>query len=60
VPEGILCAGQHGLHGLHGGHQKRCGFTTIESEWWHFSDADCMDYLRTDYDLNAVPRVICG
>ena len=40
------------------GVMKRCGFTTIDSEWWHFSDSDCMDYLRTDHDLNAVLRVI--
>jgi D-alanyl-D-alanine dipeptidase len=40
------------------GVMRRCGFTTIDSEWWHFSDSDCMQYLRTDHDLNKVLRVI--
>ncbi|MHB1314458.1 MAG: M15 family metallopeptidase [Christensenellales bacterium] len=35
-----------------------CGFTTIESEWWHFSDTACMAYLRTDYDLDKLLCVI--
>ncbi len=37
---------------------KSCGFRTIETEWWHFVDVDSNQYLRTDYDLNSVLRVI--
>lgn len=38
---------------------KDCGFRTIETEWWHFVDTDNEQYLRTDYDLNSLLRVIC-
>jgi len=37
---------------------KSCGFSTISSEWWHFSDTDHKQYLRTDHDLDALLRVI--
>lgn len=37
---------------------RSCGFTTINSEWWHFSDTDALKYLRTDHDLNNVQRII--
>lgn len=37
---------------------KACGFATIDSEWWHFTDTDKMDYLRTDHDLSSLLRVI--
>ncbi|MFA5675661.1 MAG: M15 family metallopeptidase [Christensenellales bacterium] len=37
---------------------RSCGFTTINSEWWHFSDTDALEYLRTDHDLNNVQRII--
>lgn len=36
-----------------------CGFKTIDTEWWHFVDTDNAKYLRTDYDLNSLLRVIC-
>lgn len=37
---------------------KDCGFSTISSEWWHFTDTNCMQYLRTDYDLENMLKVI--
>lgn len=37
---------------------KSCGFDTIESEWWHFTDTENKGYLRTDYDLNSLLRII--
>ena len=37
---------------------KSCGFSTINSEWWHFSDTEYNNYLRTDYDLKTVMQVI--
>jgi D-alanyl-D-alanine dipeptidase len=37
---------------------KKCGFDTIESEWWHFTDTKSKEYLRTDYDLNSLLRII--
>jgi len=37
---------------------ESCGFSTINSEWWHFSDKEYNNYLRTDYDLKTVLQVI--
>ena len=37
---------------------RSCGFSTINSEWWHFSDTEYNNYLRTDYDLKTVLQVI--
>ena len=37
---------------------RSCGFTTINSEWWHFSDSDALSYLRTDHDLNNILKII--
>ncbi len=30
---------------------RQCGFSTIESEWWHFSDTEEERYMVTDYDF---------
>lgn len=30
---------------------KSCGFTTISSEWWHFTDKDKATFMVLDYDL---------
>lgn len=40
------------------GIMRSCGFSTINSEWWHFSDTEYNNYLRTDYDLKTVLQVI--
>ena len=32
------------------------GFTTINSEWWHFSDSNAHDYQVLSIDLNRIPR----
>lgn len=37
---------------------KKAGFTTIQSEWWHFSDSESTRYMRTDYDLKAQTKII--
>ncbi len=34
-----------------------CGFTYINSEWWHFQDVDTQFYLPTDHPLDTVPLV---
>ena len=31
-----------------------CGFTSIESEWWHYSDSDKNLYMTTDIDLGSL------
>ena len=30
---------------------KKCGFTTISTEWWHFNDSDKAKFMVLDYDL---------
>ena len=30
---------------------KQCGFTTITTEWWHFTDTDKDQFMVLDYDL---------
>lgn len=32
---------------------KKCGFTTINSEWWHFNDSNKNKFMVLDYDLAA-------
>lgn len=34
-----------------------CGFTYINSEWWHFQDADTEHYLPTDHPIDTIPLV---
>ena len=34
-----------------------CGFTYINSEWWHFQDVNTVYYLPTDHPLDTVPLV---
>lgn len=41
------------------GVMESCGFSCIESEWWHFSDLDKARYMTTDIDLtklNMLPK----
>lgn len=33
---------------------KQCGFNSIESEWWHFSDTEKDKYMTTDIDLGSL------
>ena len=40
------------------GIMKKAGFTTIQSEWWHFSDSESSQYMRTDLDLKAQTKII--
>ena len=35
----------------------RCGFTYINSEWWHFQDVNTQNYLPTDHPIDLIPRV---
>ncbi len=30
---------------------KSCGFTTINTEWWHFTDSEKSKFMVLDYDL---------
>ncbi len=34
-----------------------CGFTYINSEWWHFQDKDTQNYLPTDHPIDEIPLV---
>lgn len=34
-----------------------CGFTYINSEWWHFQDVDTQHYLPTDHPIDGIPLV---
>lgn len=34
-----------------------CGFTYINSEWWHFQDVNTKYYLPTDHPLDLIPLV---
>lgn len=34
-----------------------CGFTYINSEWWHFQTADTQYYLPTDHPIDTIPLV---
>jgi len=33
----------------------QCGFTYINSEWWHFQDIDTKYYLPTDHPIDSIP-----
>jgi D-alanyl-D-alanine dipeptidase len=35
----------------------QCGFTYINSEWWHFQDVNTQYYLPTDHPLDKIPLV---
>ncbi len=35
----------------------RCGFTYINSEWWHFQDSAIEHYLPTDHPIDEIPLV---
>lgn len=35
----------------------QCGFTYINSEWWHFQDVDTKYYLPTDHPIDEIPLV---
>ncbi len=37
---------------------RKCGFTTIASEWWHFTDIDSDDFLSTDHKLTEQIKII--
>ena len=34
-----------------------CGFTYINSEWWHFQDSLAENYLPTDHPIDEIPLV---
>ena len=34
-----------------------CGFTYINSEWWHFQCENTRNYLPTDHPLDTIPLV---
>lgn len=34
-----------------------CGFTYINSEWWHFQDVNTKFYLPTDHPIDTIPLV---
>lgn len=34
-----------------------CGFTYINSEWWHFQDVDTQYYLPTDHPIDTIPLI---
>lgn len=40
------------------GIMKKCGFGTISSEWWHFTDTLSDDYMLTDHDLPDQIKII--
>ncbi len=39
---------------------KKCGFTTINSEWWHYNDSNKAKFMVLDYDLAADVQWIPG
>ena len=36
---------------------RNCGFTYINSEWWHFQDVNTQYYLPTDHPIDTIPLV---
>ena len=34
-----------------------CGFTYINSEWWHFQCVNTKNYLPTDHPIDEIPLV---
>lgn len=37
---------------------QSCGFSYINSEWWHFQDENAKYYLPVDFPLDTVPLVV--
>lgn len=35
-----------------------CGFTYINSEWWHFQDVNTQYYLPTDHPIDDIPLLV--
>ena len=35
-----------------------CGFTYIQSEWWHFQDVNTQYYLPTDHPIDDIPLAV--
>ena len=35
----------------------QCGFTYINSEWWHFQDSEIANYLPTDHPIDDIPLI---
>jgi len=35
-----------------------CGFTYINSEWWHFQDVNTQYYLPTDHPIDEIPMTV--
>lgn len=35
-----------------------CGFTYIQSEWWHFQDVNTKFYLPTDHPIDEIPLAV--
>lgn len=35
-----------------------CGFSYINSEWWHFQDKDVAHYLPTDHPIDDIPLIL--
>ena len=35
-----------------------CGFTYIQSEWWHFQDVNTLYYLPTDHPIDDIPLAV--
>ena len=36
----------------------KCGFTYIQSEWWHFQDVNTLYYLPTDHPIDDIPLAV--
>lgn len=36
----------------------QCGFTYINSEWWHFQDVNTQYYLPTDHPIDTIPMIV--
>lgn len=36
------------------------GFKLINTEWWHFSDTDYLDFIVMDLDMKEIPRYTAG
>ncbi len=36
---------------------KRAGFTSLSTEWWHFQDSQCAQYMTTDWDFTIIKMV---
>ncbi|MBO5648321.1 MAG: M15 family metallopeptidase [Clostridia bacterium] len=38
----------------------QCGFSIINSEWWHFQDVNTVYYLPTDHPIDEIPLIATG